>query len=291
MERRRRSRMRWRSSVTGPRCARVTRRSSSSCAGHAGFECVIVSGYGRGLGFDPIEDAAPPLQVEPRVERGAHRRHLVPRRLHVGTPATWILLPRAFSATTARAISSPIPGDSSTTHCPAQEEWQLLKTPLSWAEFCALPDLRGAFFQAGLSEGPRAARREQGDRQVQLLTGCSRGHRCRRIPRAFWNDRGQRGAEDLLPSGRHPHALRCDIPRAGGVAPGRVPLPPGKGDGQPRLQPAGRSQRHRERRQPPRLPVRRAGRGPRGGSRSKERSPTTRVSTTRSSCHSPCLRG
>ncbi|HEY9593345.1 MAG TPA: transglutaminase domain-containing protein [Spirochaetia bacterium] len=120
---------------------------------YAGFECVVVSGFGRGLGFDPMEDVSGSFDSNHawNAVRIGDTWYLVDCTWDSGNvnPATQ-KFQRAYG--TRYLFASPL--GFLHTHYPEREEWQLIDAPLSFKQFCALPELRGAFFQAGLTEGP-----------------------------------------------------------------------------------------------------------------------------------------
>jgi hypothetical protein len=143
--------------VTEP--SEVLRRGASVCQGYAevfqsmcriaGIECVLISGYARGVGFDAQQEASAGYENN-------HAWNAVRiQGLWYLLDCTWdsgYLDPRAQKSVAEYATSYLFsdPRAFLHTHFPAEARWQLLDTPLSFREFCALPYLRGNFFQQGL---------------------------------------------------------------------------------------------------------------------------------------------
>ena len=121
----------------------------SRMAGVAGFDCAVISGFGRGVGFSLFDPEDP--------SRSNHAWNAV------RVDGAWYLLDVTWDA--GHLDGSTFRRDYSTayflipprhmiySHLPEDSNWQLLSTPLSPAEFVALPPLRGQYFAAGLA-GP-----------------------------------------------------------------------------------------------------------------------------------------
>ena len=136
----------------------VIARGASVCQGYsevfrlmctlAGFECAIVSGYGRGVGFDPL--AAAPAFASNHAWNG----------VRIGT--TWYLVDVTWDAgstdVAARSFNSSYgteylfidPQGFLYTHFPEDPRWQLVPKPVSYARFSELPGFTGDFAQWGL---------------------------------------------------------------------------------------------------------------------------------------------
>jgi hypothetical protein len=140
----------------------VIRHGASVCQGYAevfqlmcgcaGFDCVVVSGYGRGLGFDPLREVSDSFADN-------HAWNAV----RIGD--LWYLVDCTWdSGSVSSSTQKYTPGYGTAylfadprgflhTHYPGQAEWQLLEKPLTYGEFCALPFLTCHFFQAGFATG------------------------------------------------------------------------------------------------------------------------------------------
>ena len=136
--------------------AAALRRGCSGCAGYsnvfellcrsAGIECVTVTGYARGFGFDFF------ASEDPTVPNHAWNA--------VRIDGSWQLVDATWDAGHVRGghyepryatdfLLAP-PGAFIYTHLPCETTWQLLERPVSPGEFTRLPYLPGEFFRFGL---------------------------------------------------------------------------------------------------------------------------------------------
>ncbi len=118
--------------------------------GMAKIECALISGYGRGIGFDASTEAASPY--------GSNHAWNAVRigELWYLIDATWdtgYVDPRTmrFGAMYETSYLFADPRAFLHTHFPSDPRWQLIEKPISYQQFCALPYLTGRFFQQGLA--------------------------------------------------------------------------------------------------------------------------------------------
>lgn len=121
----------------------------------AGVECIKISGYGRGIGFDLFEEGRP--------ERSNHAWNAV------RVDGKWHLLDGTWDAGHVKnkrfvpRYSTDYlyldPQDFLHTHLPDDSRWQLLDEPLDTEAFLDLPPLKGGFFAHGLAFESSIARR------------------------------------------------------------------------------------------------------------------------------------
>lgn len=146
--------------VTDPMA--VIQRGASVCQGYsnvfqlmcnrAGLDCVVVSGYARGVGYDPFRDSDPPYDSN-HAWNAVHidgRWYLVDCTWDAGHVDSAMVFERRYSNEYLFAD----PEGFLHTHFPGASVWQLLGRPISYQEFCGKPCLTGAFFQWGLAVDP-----------------------------------------------------------------------------------------------------------------------------------------
>jgi transglutaminase-like putative cysteine protease len=147
--------------ITSP--LEVIRRGSSVCQGYAevfqlmsryaGYECAVVSGYARGVGFDPMQDLSGPFQSNHawNAVRIGDRWYLVDCTWDAGYMN---VAERKSVQRYGTSFLFSDPRGFLCSHYPGQPEWQLVDRPVGWEDFLALPHLEPSFFQAGLSLDP-----------------------------------------------------------------------------------------------------------------------------------------
>lgn len=126
-------------------CAGVAGLFNELCA-TAGLECVTISGYARGFGFEVFEPE------DPTEQNHAWNAVFLNGRWRL-IDATWNAGHYAdggYKKHYSTQYLFALPEDMIHTHFPADPQWQLLEEPLSAEGFLRLPYLRGEFFRLGL---------------------------------------------------------------------------------------------------------------------------------------------
>jgi hypothetical protein len=114
----------------------------------AGLECTVVSGYGRGYGFDGFAEDSLPYSSDHawnavRINGGWY---LVDTTWDAGGVDTAGTFTRSYST---GYLFTP-PGIFLCTHFPGDPRWQLSANPVSYESFKSLPYVRGSFGTVGL---------------------------------------------------------------------------------------------------------------------------------------------
>lgn len=108
--------------------------------------CEIVSGYSKGYGFDDRDGAPPEIDHAWNAVEIYHHWYLLESTWGAGI----LTKDKQFKRELASYYFLPRPNEMIYHHLPEEEQWQLLRTPISMEQYVRMPKLRPEYFEFNL---------------------------------------------------------------------------------------------------------------------------------------------